>query len=66
MVRSPAFTARIGRLADRLIGGFFRLIKKPAPAGIPDRVVAFRDETRDLMLRRGVRSLVVMILAKLT
>jgi uncharacterized membrane protein YbhN (UPF0104 family) len=66
MIRSPDFTARIGRLVERLIGGGFRLIKKSAPAGIPDRVVAFRDETRELMLRRGVLSLGVMIMAKLS
>jgi uncharacterized protein (TIRG00374 family) len=65
MIRSRAFTERVGRLVDRVTRWFIRLIKRPEPAGIPGRVVAFRDQTRELMLQRGILSLGAAVVAKL-
>jgi len=65
MIRSRSFTERVGRLVERAVGALLGLFRRPAPAGIPARVVAFRDDTRDLMIDRGALSLGAAILAKL-
>lgn len=65
MIRSEPFTRRLGRLVDRAIATGFRVARRPAPAGVADRVVAFRDQTQELMRRRGALSLGVMVGAKL-
>jgi uncharacterized protein (TIRG00374 family) len=53
-LRSDAFASAIGRTIERMVGWFARLIHRPAPHRVEHRLVAFRHESRNLIVERWV------------
>jgi uncharacterized membrane protein YbhN (UPF0104 family) len=45
----PAFAARVGNRAERIIGAVLRRVGKPGPHGLGDRLVQARDEAIHLL-----------------
>ena len=54
ILRSERIAYRVGKLAERVIGWLFHLLRRPTPTGIPERTLAVRLDVRDLLLSRGL------------
>jgi uncharacterized membrane protein YbhN (UPF0104 family) len=53
MLRSERFALAIGRFTERCVRLVFRLLRRPTPTGIPQRVLSLRLDVKDLLLSRG-------------
>jgi uncharacterized protein (TIRG00374 family) len=49
---SDSFARSIGEVAERLLARVSRIVRRPVPLAVPDRLVAFRRTTVDLIRRR--------------
>ena len=64
MMRSEAFARRVGAFATRATGTVMRRIHRPAPGDLTDRLMTFREATRELLLARIVPITLSQLLAQ--